>query len=50
MTNFPPLIEYAFRLKQTSLDSVHEKHVHHGRISTLHSSPVWFSDRREVLR
>ena len=30
------LIEIAFPLKQTSLDSVHEKNVRHGHISTLH--------------
>jgi predicted protein tyrosine phosphatase len=30
------LIEVAFPLKQTSLDSVHEKNVRHGHISTLH--------------
>lgn len=29
------LIEGAFPLKQTSLDSVHEKNVRHGHISTL---------------
>ena len=30
------LIEVAFPLKQASLDSVHEKNVRHGHISTLH--------------
>ena len=29
------LIEVAFPLKQVSLDSVHEKNVRHGHISTL---------------
>ena len=35
MTDFPRLIEFAFPLKQASLDSVHEKNVRHGHISTL---------------
>jgi len=30
MTDFPRLVEHAFPLKQTSLDSVHEKNVRHG--------------------
>ena len=34
------LIEVAFPLKQVSLDSVHEKNVHHGHISTLHIWPA----------
>ena len=34
------LIEHAFPLKQTSLDSVHEKNVRHGHISTLHIWPA----------
>jgi putative DNA methylase len=34
------LIEIAFPLKQTSLDSVHEKNVRHGHISTLHIWPA----------
>lgn len=34
------LIEHAFPLKQTSLDSVHEKNVRHGHISTLHLWPA----------
>src|SRR2546429_6242290 len=34
------LIEVDFPLKQTSLDSVHEKHVRHGHISTLHIWPA----------
>ena len=34
------LIESAFPLKQTSLDSVHEKNVRHGHISTLHIWPA----------
>ena len=38
----PPrrLIETAFPLKQVSLDSVHEKNVRHGHISTLHIWPA----------
>ena len=34
------LIEAAFPLKQASLDSVHEKNVRHGHISTLHIWPA----------
>jgi putative DNA methylase len=34
------LIEVAFPLKQASLDSVHEKNVRHGHISTLHTWPA----------
>ncbi len=34
------LIEVAFPLKQTSLDSVHEKNMRHGHISTLHIWPA----------
>lgn len=34
------LIESAFPLKQASLDSVHEKNVRHGHISTLHIWPA----------
>src|SRR6266566_3978633 len=40
MTNDQRLIEIAFPLKQTSLDSVHEKNVRHGHISTLHIWPA----------
>lgn len=41
MSNTPKrLIEVAFPLKQTSLDSVHEKNVRHGHISTLHIWPA----------
>ena len=40
MTDKPRLIEHAFPLKQASLDSVHEKNVRHGHISTLHIWPV----------
>jgi len=40
MTDFPRLIEFAFPLKQASLDSVHEKNVRHGHISTLHIWPA----------
>ncbi len=34
------LIEVGFPLEQTSLDSVHEKNVRHGHISTLHIWPA----------
>ncbi|MCX6379003.1 MAG: DUF1156 domain-containing protein [Armatimonadetes bacterium] len=34
------LIEEAFPLKQASIDSVHEKNVRHGHISTLHIWPA----------
>jgi putative DNA methylase len=34
------LIEAAFPLRQTSIDSVHEKNVRHGHISTLHIWPA----------
>ena len=42
MTTTPDkrLIEVAFPLKQASLDSVHEKNVRHGHISTLHIWPA----------
>src|SRR6266704_2911873 len=40
MTNDQRLIEIAFPLKQASLDSVHEKNVRHGHISTLHVWPA----------
>lgn len=40
MNDTPRLIEHAFPLKQTSLDSVHEKNVRHGHISTLHIWPA----------
>jgi len=43
MSNGPSdkrLIEVAFPLQQTSLDSVHEKNVRHGHISTLHIWPA----------
>ncbi len=40
MTDSPRLIEFAFPLKQASLDSVHEKNVRHGHISTLHIWPA----------
>ncbi|HQI82914.1 MAG TPA: DUF1156 domain-containing protein, partial [Deltaproteobacteria bacterium] len=36
----PRLIEAAFPIKQASLDSVHEKSVRHGHISTLHIWPA----------
>jgi adenine-specific DNA methylase len=42
MTDQPRLIEYALPLKQASLDSVHEKKVRHGHISTLH---IWSTRR-----
>lgn len=40
MTDTPRLIEVAFPLRQVSLDSVHEKNVRHGHISTLHVWPA----------
>src|SRR6476646_7816601 len=40
MTDKPRLIEVAFPLKQASLDSLHEKNVRHGHISTLHIWPA----------
>jgi len=40
MIDSPRLIEHAFPLKQASLDSVHEKNVRHGHISTLHIWPA----------
>lgn len=40
MTSDKRLIEVAFPLKQTSIDSVHEKNVRHGHISTLHVWPA----------
>ena len=40
MTKDKRLIEVAFPLKQVSLDSVHEKNVRHGHISTLHIWPA----------
>jgi putative DNA methylase len=40
MIDKPRLIEVAFPLKQASIDSVHEKNVRHGHISTLHIWPA----------
>lgn len=40
MSDFPRLIEHAFPLVQASIDSVHEKNVRHGHISTLHIWPA----------
>ncbi|MCR4442856.1 MAG: DUF1156 domain-containing protein [Peptococcaceae bacterium] len=40
MTERSRLIEQCFPVKQTSLDSVHEKNVRHGHISTLHIWPA----------
>jgi len=40
MNDTSRLIEHAFPLKQASLDSVHEKNVRHGHISTLHIWPA----------
>src|SRR5437870_5795404 len=40
MPDTPRLIELAFPLKQASLDSVHEKNVRRGHISTLHIWPA----------
>jgi len=40
MKDYSRLIEHAFPLRQASLDSVHEKTVRHGHISTLHIWPA----------
>jgi adenine-specific DNA methylase len=40
MIDYPRLIEHAFPLRQASIDSVHEKNVRHGHISTLHIWPA----------
>ncbi len=40
MSDYSRLIEHDFPLKQASLDSVHEKNVRHGHISTLHIWPA----------
>ncbi len=40
MPDTPRLIEVAFPLRLASLDSVHEKNVRHGHISTLHIWPA----------
>src|SRR5688572_5458901 len=40
MNDFSRLIEHAFPLRQASIDSVHEKNVRHGHISTLHIWPA----------
>lgn len=40
MSDNPRLIEKAFLLREVSLDSVHEKNVRHGHISTLHIWPA----------
>ena len=38
--DYPRLIEHAFPLRQASIDSLHEKNVRHGHISTLHIWPA----------
>src|SRR5436309_13925820 len=40
MSDKPRLIEAAFPLEQASIDSVHEKAVRHGHISTPHIWPA----------
>src|SRR5437660_10371462 len=40
MADYPRLIEHAFPLRQASIDSVHEKNVRHGHISTVHIWPA----------
>ena len=40
MKDYPRLIEHAFPLRQASIDSMHEKNVRHGHISTLHIWPA----------
>lgn len=54
MADEPRLIEHAFPLKQTSLNSVHEKNFRHGHISTLHIWParwrfaVWRAETGDI--
>ena len=43
MADIPRLVGHAFPLKQTSLDSIYEKNVLHGHLSTLH---IWPARRR----
>jgi hypothetical protein len=43
------LIEQAFPLKQASLDSVHEKNVRHGHISTLYIWPARRLQLEDIL-
>ncbi len=45
MPDNPCLIEHAFPMRQASLNSVHEKNVRHGHISTLH---IWPAPRTMV--
>src|SRR5207248_10038360 len=40
MKDYSRLIEHAFPLRQASIDSVHEKNVRHGHISTQHIWPA----------
>lgn len=40
MNDYSRLIEHAFPLRQASIDSVHEKNVRHGHLSTLHIWPA----------
>src|SRR4051794_24591062 len=40
MTDHPRLIEVAFPLRQASLDSVYEKNLRHGHISSIHIWPA----------
>lgn len=40
MIDYSRLIEHAFPLRQASIDSIHEKNVRHGHISTLHIWPA----------
>ncbi len=40
MNDYSRLIEHAFPLRQASIDSVHERNVRHGHISTLHIWPA----------
>ncbi len=40
MKDYSRLIEHAFPLRQASIDSVHEKNVRHGHISTMHIWPA----------
>ena len=40
MSNDKRLIEVALPLREASIDSVHEKKIRHGHISTLHIWPA----------
>jgi hypothetical protein len=48
MTDSPRLIEFAFPLKQTLLDSVHEKEEYHDENGTSGINQKWRKFRRRV--